>query len=259
MCADLRSAFYLGFVIANRNILSLYRQSFLGMAWAFLPPLLMALTFHYASNANVLSTSNIKMPYALFVILGTASWQIFAEAVTIPLKNLAQFKSMISKINFPREALIISAIIECFFNFLIKSVLFAAVLLYYGVSPSLSIMIVPFLVFFLILGGSLIGLLFSPFSLLYNDVGRAVPIALGFWMMITPIVYLKPSSGAFSTIVSINPVTPFIMGIRELLTGSPLTMSTQLLSVSFFTLVFSILVWIVFRVSFPYAVERVSA
>ena len=105
----------------------------LGYVWAFLPPIAGTFTFVLLNRSGVLVTGDSPLPYPAFVMIGTLLWQVFADAINSPIRTVTAAKTMLSKINFPREAILLSGVLEVLFNFLIRLVLLAAVFVYFKI------------------------------------------------------------------------------------------------------------------------------
>jgi hypothetical protein len=88
---------------------------------------------------------------------------------------VTESRSMLAKINFPREALILAGIGLVLFNFAIRAVLLVAVMVWYQVPPTAGLLLVPLDVLALIGLGTMIGVLLTPLGILYQDVGRKRP------------------------------------------------------------------------------------
>ena len=61
-------------------------------------------------------------------MMGTLLWQVFADAIQSPLSSMNAARSMLAKINFPREAVLISGLYMMLFNFLVRLVLLVVVM-----------------------------------------------------------------------------------------------------------------------------------
>ncbi len=116
-----------------RDIKAQYRMSCFGYIRALLPPLVLTLTFVLLRQSGSFSTGEIGMPYVVFAITGRVLWQSFADALNGPLQLVSQSREMLVKINFPREALIISALGQAVFNSLLRLVVLVPVLAYEGI------------------------------------------------------------------------------------------------------------------------------
>lgn len=259
MWRDLLASRELAWRLMVRDISAQYRQAFLGVFWAFIPPLAMALGFTLARDANVFTVGETDIPYPAYVMFSTALWQTFVEAVTGPIQAVILAKPMLARVNFPREAIILAKLGEVGFNFSIKLLLITGLFIYFKVPTSWTILIAPVALFHLVLLGTLVGVLLAPIGVLYQDISKSINMFMGFWLFLTPVIYPVPKSGLFSTFVDLNPVTPLLVTTRELATSSSLSKVPGFWIVSILTVTGLILSWLIFRIAMPYVVERVSS
>ena len=106
--SDLVASRELAWRLFYRDLKAAYRQSFLGYVWVFLPPLFTTLTFTFLNSQKILSIGDTPVPYPAYAMLGTLLWQNFVDALNSPLKSVTANKAMLIKVNFPREALVLS-------------------------------------------------------------------------------------------------------------------------------------------------------
>lgn len=259
MWRDLLASRELAWRLMVRDISAQYRQSFLGVAWAFLPPIAMAAGFTLAGESNVISVGKTDLPYPAYVMFSTALWQTFVEALSGPIQAVTLAKPMLARINFPREAIILAKLGEVFFNFAIKLILIIALFIWFRVPVSPSVILAPVALIHLIMLGTFIGTLLSPLGVLYQDVSKGITMVTGFWLFMTPVVYPVPTEGTFGMLVKLNPVTPLLVTTRELATTGVLSEAHNFWIVSIITLVGLMLTWIAFRLAMPFVIERVSS
>jgi lipopolysaccharide transport system permease protein len=259
MWRDLLASRELARRLMVRDISAQYRQSFLGIIWAFLPPIFMATGFTLASNANVINVGKTDLPYPAYVMFSTALWQTFVEALNGPVQAVTVAKPMLARVNFPREALILAKMGEVFFNFAIKLILIVALFIWFHISVSWTVILTPIALIHLVLLGTFIGILLAPFAVLYQDVSKALTLFTGFWLFLTPVVYPVPNAGIFGFLVNLNPVTPLLVTVRELATTGVVSEPWRFWIVSVITIVGLLLTWIGFRLAMPFVVERVSS
>jgi lipopolysaccharide transport system permease protein len=256
MLRDLSKSRDLGFRLAKRDIQGMYRQSLLGIFWAFITPLLTSVIWIFLNATGVIKTGNTNIPYPAYVFAGTILWSIFSEGIMSPITQTQQSKSVMSKINFPKEGLLLAAFYKLAFNSVIKLGLLIAFFLVMGVYPTGTIVFVPFIIFGLMIFGFVIGMFLTPLALLYGDVGRAIPLSLQLLMFLTPVVYIMPAEGILLKVMQLNPVTPMIMSVRNFLSGYEFYMPGYFAIVMLATLVLSVIAWIIYRMSIPIIVER---
>lgn len=259
MWRDLLASRELAWRLMVRDISAQYRQSFLGIAWAFLPPIVMAASFTLAKGAQVINVGVTDIPYPTYVMFSTALWQTFVEALNGPVQAVTVAKPMLARVNFPREALILAKLGEVFFNFGIKTILIVALFIFFRVSVSWTVIIAPVALIHLVLLGTFIGILLAPFGVLYQDVSKGLSLITGFWLFLTPVVYAVPNEGTFGYLVKLNPVTPLLVTTRELATTGVVSEPLGFWVVSAITIIGLLLTWIAFRLAMPFVVERVSS
>ncbi|MBO0349307.1 ABC transporter permease [Phormidium pseudopriestleyi FRX01] len=259
MWRDLLAARSLAWRLMVRDISAQYRQSFLGIAWAFIPPIAMAVGFTLAGNARAISIGETDIPYPAYVMFSTALWQTFVESLQGPVQASSDAKPMLARVKFPREALILAKLGEVGFNFGIKMILICALFLIFRVPVSWTVILAPVALIHLILLGTFFGILLAPLGLLYKDVSKGLTMLTGLWLFLTPVVYPVPEEGTFATIVKLNPVTPLLVTTRELATTGILSQQTGFWIASLFTLIGLMVTWVGFRIALPFAIERVSS
>ncbi len=250
----------LGFRLFKRNIKALYRQSLFGFGWALLPPLATAVLWIILRGNNVVNMDDTGVSYPIFVLTGTILWQMFHEALLAPLTQVTDNRVMLSKINIPREGLLLAGMYELIFNIGIKILLLAFLYIYFHQMVHLSsILLAPLGIFAVSLAGFSIGLALTPLGMLYKDINRGIAILLPFFMYLTPVVYPAPRGGTVGLIMRWNPLATLITQTRNWLTGQPVY---DLQWFWLFTLVFILLflfALVVYRLSMPMIIERIGS
>lgn len=245
--------------LAVRDIRAMYRQSLLGVLWAVIIPLTNALVWILLRGTGIVAVDDTGVPYSVYVFSGTMLWAVFTESIQAPLQKSTAGKSILTKINFPREALIMSGIIHCAFNACIKAVLILGAMLLLGYPPNWTVFLLPLGIASLILAGTSVGLLLTPIGMLYTDIGRGIPVVMQFLMYATPVVFVMPTAGWISTVISYNPMTPLIVTARDWLTGLPPEFLNGYLLVNLTFLAMLLFGWLLYRASMPFLIERISS
>ena len=256
MFGDLISSLQLAKRIFIRDKKAEYRQSILGISWAFITPLTNALVWIFLSASGAVNISGTGIPYPLFVFIGTMLWGIFSESVNMPLQQTNAAKGLISKINFPKEAILVSGIYKTLFNTGIKVIIVVGALLFFNINPGFGFIGFLIMIFYIMFFGIAIGLLVTPIGLLYKDIARIIPMIMSFLMYLTPVVYKETRFSALQTMINLNPLTPMINSARNYATGGSIENLIYLVFIFLATLLVGFLGWILYRVSIPIIVER---
>lgn len=169
---DINKSRFLSFQLAKRDISAMYRQSFLGILWAFITPLATAIVWIFLNNSGTVRVTDTGIPYPVYAFSGTLLWSIITEAINAPIKSTTGSKSILSKINFPKEALVMSGILKLMFDSSIKVILLLIFIFAFGVGFHWSLLLFPLAIFGGVFIGTTIGLFITPIGMLYKDVGR---------------------------------------------------------------------------------------
>ena len=241
-----------------RDLRAGYRQTVLGYVWAFLPPLVAAATFIFLQSQGITRIEVVGISYAAFALIGTLLWQIFVDALVSPSASFGAAKAMLVKINFPREAVLMSGFYIVMFNALIRLVLITAVVIFWRIPVGPSVAFLPVALFGLVATGFAIGLFITPISSLYGDAARAIPIVAGFWMLLTPVVYPPQIGGIAGWLATWNPISPLVITARECLTAPGLSVLGPFFIVTVGSLLLILVGLIVFRIGMPHLIERMG-
>lgn len=259
MWHDLLASRELGWRLFVRDVSAQYRQSLLGITWAFLPPILTGLVFIVLQSKNVLALGPTEIPYPVFALVGTTYWQIFVDALNAPLKSVNAAKPILTRINFPREALILSSAYLVVFGALLKGVVLLGIFVYFDVPVTTGLLLVPLVVGILILLGLGAGLMLAPIGMLYTDVASGLVVLTQLWFFATPVIYPPPESFPLSLLTTLNPVSPLLTAARDLTALGTVTDPASLVGVSLLTLGGFAAAWIFYRLALPVITERMSA
>ncbi|MBA2293724.1 MAG: ABC transporter permease, partial [Actinobacteria bacterium] len=210
-----QAAFRLGELWAYRELLYFlvwrdvkvrYKQAALGAAWVVLQPLLMVALFSLIFGP-LLDVQTGGIPYPLFVFAGLLPWQIFATALAQSANSLVTNQQLITKIYFPRLLLPLAAVLAGLVDFAVTIVLLVALMLWYGVGPSPTVLLLPLIVPIVLLTALSVGTWLSALNVRYRDVQHLVPFLTQFWFFATPIAYsstMLPES--WRSLLGLNPM-----------------------------------------------------
>jgi lipopolysaccharide transport system permease protein len=256
---DIYTSRFLAKQLASRDIKSQYRESLLGIFWAFVTPLSTALVWIFINSSGAVALDDTGVPYALFVFSGTLMWSTLNDAINMPMIITRGSMGIMSKINFPKEALIVSGFYKLLFNSSFKILLLVFFFVFFSVSLSWNMLFFPLTFFILIMAGITLGLLITPLGMLFNDISKFISLALRFVMYVTPVVYTIPETGIMKTLMEWNPLTPLILINRNVLLGLELSFVNYFIGITLFIIPLLLLALLIYRVSIPVIVERYSS
>lgn len=247
-------------ILAIRDIQAMYRQSILGILWAFLPPLVLSVGLSVANANGIYKPGETSIPMPAYIFISMTFFQIFFGSVQGPINGLWASKNVLTKVTFPRETVVFGEILKLPITFGIQLLGVIVFFIWFKLPIGWSTFLAPIGLFSMILLGVSIGLWMTPVALLYRDLSSALPILMFLWLGITPVVFPpNDAGGIFATTVRLNPVTPLLVTTRELALSQSLTypLGFMIVCIGTFALFFSGLIF--FRLSMPMVIERWSS
>lgn len=259
MFADLMAARFLGKQIFFRDIKAMFRQSVLGIVWVIFPPFLSAALWVFLNSSGAVNITDTGMPYPIFVMCGTVLFTTFTHALNMPADAAMAGRSMMAKLNFPREALLINAFYKVVFDFGLKFFALVLIALVLGFNFGWLSLLFPVGALVAILFGFSFGVVLIPFKMLYGDFKRILSIGTQVLMYATPIVYPMPETGIARTFNIYNPIYYMTDIPRQWFAGDTATTLWPLLAITGISVLALLLGWVLYRITMPIIVERVGA
>jgi lipopolysaccharide transport system permease protein len=217
---ELKANRWLIFQLFKKDFLALYKQSFIGLMWAVIIPLVTVGTFVVLNGAGVFNTGAIAVPYALYAVLGVAIWQLFSAGIIASSNSLVLAGPMITKINFSLKSLVVASMGQSILSFLVGFCVVVVLLFYYRFVPSAGILLLPLLIIPIILLTLGLGFVSSLLNGILRDIGNVLSICMTFLLFLTPILYAKPTTGILAVVSTYNPLYYLVSVPRDLaLTG----------------------------------------
>jgi lipopolysaccharide transport system permease protein len=247
MVDDLVDSRRLIWLLILRDISVRYRQSVLGYLWAVIPQIVTVGAFAMLNAWRVVPMGKTAVPYVIYAAWGISVWQLFAGCLSSCTSSLASSGSLVTKINFPRETLVIAAIGQPIFDFLVRLVPVFAVFAWYGFSPSWSAVFLPLVLLPIICLALGTGFVLSIANLAIKDTGNALGTALTIGMFLTPVLYPPPVRWPFTLINYLNPVSPILTATQDLIAVGQLTRPESFVGACLFSVAALLLGWRAFR------------
>lgn len=201
--------------LVRREIKGRYSQSFFGAGWAIAQPLatMAVFTLVFARLAQMPSGG---APYPLFAYAALVPWFFFSNSVASGTMSLITYRNIVTKTYFPREIVPLAQIGSRFVDIAAASVLYVALMAYYGVGVGAWSALLPLFLLLLLLFTIGVTLLTSALNVFYRDVNPVVQIGLQLWLYLTPVAYpLDVVSPRYRAFFLANPLTGVIEGLRS--------------------------------------------
>ena len=209
----------LGLFLIWRDLKVRYKQTFFGVAWAILQPVLMMAVFTIFLG-QVQGIAPAGVPYPLFALAGLVPWMLFSQSLIGASNSLVNSQNLISKVYFPRLLLPIAGVGSFVVDFLVALALLLVVTPLYGFPLTITILWLPVFALLAVFAALAVGTGLAAVNARYRDVRHAVPFLVQIWLFASPVAYsitLVPEN--LRPWLALNPMTGVIVGFRWALLG----------------------------------------
>lgn len=197
-----------------RDLKVRYSQTYVGLAWILIQPLVSLILFS-GIFGRFIGIPSDGLPYPVFVISGLVLWNFFANGMINAASSLVNNDGLISKSYFARLAIPLSAILSSLVDFLIALVFAVIVLQYFHTPLSLKMLIVIPLVGLAFLAACGVGFFLAAVNVIYRDVKHIVPFLAQAWFFASPVIYsTKLLPPEYRMAMALNPMAGVIEGMR---------------------------------------------
>jgi len=232
-------------VLTQKEIKIRYKNSILGYLWSIAHPLAFAFVFFVAFK--VVMRINIEN-YTLFLIAGLFPWQWFSNSINnSPLIFLTN-SSLIKKLNFPRNIISFSLVLQDMIHFLLSIPVIIFFLFLYEKHPGWNWLFgIPSLLLVQLALTYGISVFIASVNLFFRDLERLTGIFMTFLFYFTPIIYpeqMIPEN--YRNFIIINPLSPLIISWRNLFLNG--NIDNKLILISFiYAIIFLIIGHVVYK------------
>jgi lipopolysaccharide transport system permease protein len=208
--------------LVKRDFQGRYAGSLLGFFWSFIQPLWMLLLFSFVfSTVMKVSPAGTRTGhFGTFLFCGLLPWMALHEGVLRSSTAITDNSSLVKKLRFPSEILVLAVVLAALLHEAIAGALFLAVLV---VLREASWSGLPLLLLALPLQVCLtlgLGWLLAAVNVFFRDTSQLIGMLFTGWFYFTPIVYpLTLVPERVRGWVSLNPLTPLVGLYRRALLG----------------------------------------
>lgn len=206
---------------SEREILSRYKGSFLGIFWSFITPLIMITVYTFVFSVVFkgrwgIDASDNKFEFAVIMFCGLTVYNIFNEVINRSPMLIVSNVNYVKKVIFPLEILPATALISTLVHALINMVILIIATNIFVKTSSWTIILaflvlVPLLMF--VLG---LSLLVSSLGVYIRDLSNTVGLITTVLFYITPIFYPISAVPEFlRPYMYINPLTSVVENFRS--------------------------------------------
>lgn len=220
------------------------KNSFFGLLWYFLNPLVYFATIYFLFSNNL--GSDIEN-FHLYVLIGIVTWTFFSSATTEGMNSLKKYRNLVRKTNINRKTLVLSSVFSVFLNNIFEWIIVLSII-FFVKGFSLGIILFPILILILIFISISASLILSIINSYYEDVKSIWKNLLIIGWFITPIFYsTKIISSEIEKFYFLNPITTILENLRGVLIES---------SINYFSIFYLFIISIIILVLCNYIFDK---
>lgn len=197
-----------------RDLLVRYKQTVIGVAWAFIRPFLTMVIFTVLFG-RIAKLPSEGIPYPLLVLSGILPWQLFAGAMVECSYSMTKNAGMISKVYFPRLIIPLSGLLTSVVDFCISSLMLLGLMVVFQVAPTWRVLALPAFLLLALLAALGIGLWFAALNVKYRDFQHIIPFVVQVGLYVSPVGFSSAIiPGEWKLLYYCNPMVTVIDGFR---------------------------------------------
>ncbi len=230
--------------LVNRDVISRYKRSVLGITWTMLNPFgtMLILTLVFSRLFHSLES------YPIYVLSGLIGWTFFSQTLFAALNQNVWGGAILHRIYIPRTTFTISALGTGLVNFLISLIPLALIMLVLKFPFHLSLFFLPISILLLAMFTLGLALLFSALAIYFPDTVEMIQVALTAWMYLTPIIYPKEIVPEVirNWVFPLNPLYYYVELLRQPIYDGTIPSNHILLIGSVIAVITLVVGWLVF-------------
>lgn len=210
---DWRQYYFVIKELVSREIKRKYARSFLGIIWSVLNPLLtmvvMSMIFMTIFKRSIEN-------YPIYYLTGSIFWALFSGATNSAMTALVDNRNLLLKVKLPRQTFVLARVYTALTNFGYTCIAYVLMLLIFQIRPSVTMLLFPIDVFFVLLFSMGLGYLLSVTYVFFADIKHLYSILLTLWMYLSAIFYPYEGTTPFvQRIIGTNPIYAYIAFARD--------------------------------------------
>jgi len=199
-----------------RDIRIRYKQAVMGIAWAILTPLVVALS-GWVLRWAFGRLAGAPPPDAVMagIAVKAVAWSFFVGSLGFATASITANLPLVTKVYFPREMLPLASVITQLVDLGVAAVALVVVLPFFDVGVSAALVWLFPLVAILVLISTGVGLLASCANVFFRDAKYLVQLVVSFGIFFTPVFVDVDLFGPLgSRLAMLNPLAPVFEGLR---------------------------------------------
>lgn len=206
--------------LSKKDFRRKFAGSYLGVIWAFLQPALTVLVYCIVFQFAFPGSNTDGVPFVAWFLPGIVLWLFISEAISISSSAYLEYSYLVKKVAFSIGILPMVKVLSSFITHLCFVVLVEAILMAYGIFPTLFFLQFPYYSICTLVFVYAFALLLSSIMVFFRDLGQIISLLLLVGMWGTPIAWhMGILSKTAQKVLSLNPVYYLVEGYRDSFLG----------------------------------------
>jgi ABC-2 type transport system permease protein len=185
------------------------------MLWSVLNPLLMmivlSIVFSFMFRFEIEN-------FALYLILGSTVFTVMSNSTTKAMASITEAAPLIKKIRVEKMLFPLEKVIFELVNFALSLIAVVAVMVFFRVMPTFNIVFMPFLLLYLVLFSTGLGLLLAAVAVFFRDAFHLWGVIVTAWTYATPLFYpVTALPDWVQAAMQFNPMYHYVTYFREIM------------------------------------------
>ncbi len=244
--------------LSLRDILVRYKQTWAGVLWAVIRPIVNIVIFGFLS-VLISKPENYEDRF-LAVSCGVILWQLISSGISEISNSLVNNSNILTKVYFPKLILPASSLMVCLIDFAISLVIFLIMFFILKGWPGFQMFLFPLVIAFALILCFALGLLFATLNVKYRDIKFMLPFLLQIVFYVSPVFISTDDLFKYNmpqivkNIYLLNPVVSIMNSFRFCFFGGEFVYSLPLflgsIGITFLILIIGIKYFLRFEKSF---------
>ena len=203
--------------LVRRDIKAQFDEMHLGVVWAILRPLAVAIVFALFKSFSGANTY-VQVPYPMFVYSGLIFWYYFTDATMQTAGSVRKDAAIISKIYFPRLIIPMVPILSNLTGLAIAMVPLFMMMAWYQILPGVTVLLLPLVLLQCMVLAFGVGTLFAAMTINNRDLEQFLSFLMYIGLFVSCVLFVPEMVPEWARpILLLNPMTGTLLAVRACL------------------------------------------
>ncbi len=203
------------YLISVTEFKKTYFGTVLGYLWSLLRPLMLFAVLLFVFTKIFRLGSQVPH-YPVLLLFNIVLFGFFGEATQAAVTSVVSQEGIVRKTQFPRLVIPLAVVVTSLFNLGVNLIVVLIFILAYGVAPTWTWFLFPFVVSALFVYATAVALILSSLYVRFRDTAIIWAVVATALFYATPVLYpLESVPSAYRDLVLVNPLTPMFEQARR--------------------------------------------